>query len=176
MNFNDDKTNIYVLAGSYTGYRQILSPPDSLCYADTKYNRCIMKFNTNLEPYKNFCNCDNYPSETYSNPIIVRNNLIYIAGSFGLHTSVAVLKEDFPQFSENNLTKNNLTISPNPTSDFLIINNITNKYYYKIINPFGQTILDGYVDYLNNKINISSLTPNLSIININNISYKFIKL
>lgn len=72
--------------------------------------------------------------------------------------------------SEYNLA--NITLFPNPTTDFIYLTNMKNKENYKIYNMVGSLIMEGQI---NNKINVQNLNSGVYLLNIKNTTINFIK-
>jgi hypothetical protein len=84
---------------------------------------------------------------------------------------------DFSTFSVENSTNNtsNLTISPNPSSNFLQISGLTQAVKYKLYNLLGTQISNGIISD-NDRIDIQSLTDGLYFLKFENgDAMKFIK-
>lgn len=70
---------------------------------------------------------------------------------------------------------NKITIFPNPTSDYLNINGITEDANVKIFNITGQLVMKDSIKSTNSRINVSKLSSGIYFLNINNNAIKFIK-
>ena len=78
--------------------------------------------------------------------------------------------------SVNNKNENsNITISPNPASNYIKVNgDFENNLEYKIFSPKGDKLKNGSINKYENQIDISGLKPDIYFIKINNIAYKFL--
>ncbi|ALJ06325.1 hypothetical protein APS56_14790 [Pseudalgibacter alginicilyticus] len=74
-----------------------------------------------------------------------------------------------------NVKKNSILLSPNPSSDFIKISNLTKKEDYKIYNIIGAEIKKGPISN-NQKLDISKLSKGIYVIKFENgNALKFIK-
>jgi hypothetical protein len=96
------------------------------------------------------------------------DDLFIIGGDWIYKFSISTLKID-------NVDSLNKNIFPNPSNDFIKINNITTNTIYEIYNTLGIKVLEGKINN-KEKINIENLKKGLYIIKFSNLaSLKFMK-
>ncbi len=61
-----------------------------------------------------------------------------------------------------------ITITPNPASDYIVINGITNSEIYIIYNLLGKLVMSGNINKTNKIIDISNLINGLYLVKIGN--------
>ena len=118
-----------------------------------------------------------YASSPFSN-----EDALYFGGfdpNSNTSTNMAwIYKKDYlltsvDEFTEN---ENNFVIYPNPASNQLIIKSKNHvKQAFSIINLLGEKIVSGTLNGQIEALDISSLSPNIYIIRIDNESVKFVK-
>lgn len=70
--------------------------------------------------------------------------------------------------------KNNITLYPNPTTTYIVINDVIDKRTYQILNSSKQVIKNGELDE-NGKIDVHSLEAGIYYLQMDEKSYPFVK-
>jgi len=78
--------------------------------------------------------------------------------------------------SENDFSQSTYSVYPNPFDNQLIVNsNIKRRKKYEIYTLFGEMKISGYLDFSENKINVTTLPPNLYYLKIDDQTTKLLK-
>ncbi|TXE11613.1 T9SS type A sorting domain-containing protein [Seonamhaeicola algicola] len=77
--------------------------------------------------------------------------------------------------SNNDVTKNNFSVYPNPTNNVLHINNLKGNETFILTNITGQKVLETTISPYKNNIDLSNLKPAIYIATIANSSFKILK-
>ncbi|MFZ1593600.1 MAG: T9SS type A sorting domain-containing protein, partial [Chitinophagales bacterium] len=70
--------------------------------------------------------------------------------------------------------KNNITLYPNPTTTYIVINDVIDKRTYQILNSSKQVIKNGELNE-NGKIDVHSLEAGIYYLQMDEKSYPFVK-
>ncbi len=113
----------------------------------------------------------------------LNENALYFGGfdpNSNTSTNMAwIYKKDFMMTSIGKFAEheNNYTISPNPTSNYLIIDSKLNESFkYEIVSLIGKVLYSDWCSIGNQFIDVSMLPASIYMIRIGNESFKFIKL
>ncbi len=93
---------------------------------------------------------------------------IRLSGFNTLYLKIDEITISAPTLSVEGINKNahNISIHPNPSSDYITIKNINTAVNYQIIDLNGAIIIKGSVNGSDNKINIECLSPGLFFLKI----------
>jgi len=93
-------------------------------------------------------------------PFLPSGNIALLDMQYGLF----MVKPDKEITSDNEIAINNMAVFPNPTTNFVTLNNHV-KAAYSILNVNGKTLANGIID-INGKIFFNNFNPGIYILNI----------
>ena len=116
-------------------------------------------------------------------PTNIQSNTVYYISvkarnNAGLYSSVStsdgVLISDTTLSTDKLTTKEKIILFPNPASNYVVIENVTNHKKIEIFNYLGEKILSEKISSDKHKINTSGLKTGIYIVKIDEMSFKLI--
>ncbi len=92
----------------------------------------------------------------------------YLSNASNINVKIDEITISAPTLSiegvDNN--KNNISIYPNPSSNFIIVKHIDNTVNYQVIDLWGAIVIKGRINQSDNRINLTELTSGLYLLKV----------